>query len=122
MALCLRYGYSLLMADSGDMDALAQRYIDMWQAQVAQISTDPKITDAWGSVLQNTAQKLGWSPDAIAAYTAVLKGAAAASGAAASQAGTETSAAASDDGGDDPAALLRRINALKRRLDALETD
>lgn len=118
------------MTDSGDMDALAQRYIDLWQEQVAQISTDPQIVDAWGSALQNAAQNLGWTPDAIAAYTAVLKGAVAGAGATGSSGGdaprdstrAKTTSAASDGGGDDPAALLRRIDALERKLAALEAD
>lgn len=125
VALGLPCGYSLSMTDSVDMDALAQRYIDMWQDQLAQISTKPAAPEAWGSVLQNAGQSLGWTPDAIAAFAAAYS--VPAQDAAASQrpartSGATTPAPASGDGGDDPSALLRRLDALERRLAALETD
>lgn len=111
------------MTDSVDMDALAQRYIDMWQEQLAQISTDPAVTEAWGSALQNTAQSLGWTPDAISAFAATLQGAAnPSSNRSAGPTGTEAAAPAPGGGGDDPTAMLRRLNALERRLAALEAD
>lgn len=113
------------MTDSVDMDALAQSYIDLWQEQMAQISTDPATTEAWSSVLQNTAQSLGWTPDTIAAFTTAYTGPAQDAAAPHRPAGTggaATAAPASDGGGDDPSALLRRLNALERRLAALEAD
>lgn len=150
MALLHPYGYSHEMTDSADLDALAQRYIDMWQEQLAQISSDPAITEAWGSAFQNAAdslgqnlgqdlgQNIGITPDAIAAtaaaftaaFTAVGQGAARAnqsadgpsSGTANGTAGAQATASTPDDGGADPAALLRRLDALEQRIAALQTD
>ena len=100
------------------MDALAKRYIDLWQEQLAQISTDPSVKDAWRGVFENTAKTLGMSPDAFAAYTAAFTGAA--KGAA--SAGSPPAPPASGDGGADIADVLRRLDAMEQRLAALETD
>ena len=112
----------LNMADSVDMDALAKRYIELWQGQMAQISTDPSVTDAWRSVFENAAKNLGIAPDAFAAYTAAFSGAAQGASQGAAAAGPEAAAAASSDGGADLADVLRRLDALERRVAALETD
>ncbi len=58
------------MADPADMDALAKRYIELWQEQLSRVSTDPSITEAWRSVFEAAAKNIGWTPDAVAAYTA----------------------------------------------------
>ncbi len=108
----------LNMADSVDMDALAKRYVELWQDQMAQISSDPSVTDAWRSVFENAAKNLGIAPDAFAAYTAAFSGVS--QGAA--LAGSEAAAPASSDGRADLADVLRRLDALERRLAALETD
>lgn len=110
------------MADSADMDALAKRYIELWQDQMAQVSADPSVTDAWRSVFENAAKNLGIAPDAFAAYTAAFSGAAQGANQGNGSAGPEAAAAASGDGGADLADVLRRLDALERRLAALESD
>lgn len=110
------------MADSTDMDALAKRYIELWQDQMAQISVDPSVTDAWRSVFESAAKNLGIAPDAFAAYTAAFSGAAHGAKQGNGSTGSKTPAALSGDRGADLADVLRRLDALERRLAALETD
>jgi hypothetical protein len=112
----------LHMTDTVDMDALAKRYIELWQDQMAQISADPSVTDAWRSVFENAAKNLGIAPDAFAAYTAAFAGATHGANKDSGSAGPEAAAAASGDGGADLADVLRRLDALERRLTALEAD
>ena len=102
------------MADPADMDALAKRYIELWQEQLSRVSTDPSITDAWRSVFEAAAKNMGWTPDVVAAYTTPSEHSA--------QAGSAAAAASSGDGGTDLTDVLRRLDALEQRLSALETD
>lgn len=99
------------------MEALAKRYVDLWQEQLAQISADPSITEAWQGVFETTAKNVGLSPDAFTAYTAAFTGAA--QGAAS---GATPAAAAHGDGGADVADVLRRLDAMERRLAAFEAN
>lgn len=98
------------------MDALAKRYIDLWQEQLAQISADPSITEAWRGVFENAAKNVGLSPEAFTAYTAAF------TGAAKGASGATPAATAHDDGGADVADVLRRLDAMERRLTALESN
>lgn len=100
------------------MEALAKRYIELWQEQLSQISTDPSVTEAWRGVFENTAKNLGMSPDAFAAYTAAFTGAS--KGAASARAAPASTAPG--DGGADLADVLRRLDSMEQRLAALEAD
>lgn len=102
------------MADPADMEALAKRYIELWQEQLAKASADPSVTEAWQAVFQAAAKNMGWTPDSIAAFTANAQTTA--------QTGAETVAPAPGDGGPDLADVLRRLDALEQRLSALEAD
>jgi hypothetical protein len=95
------------MKDSMDMDAIAKRYIELWQDQMAQISSDPSVADAWQTVFENTAKNLGWDPDAFTSNQ---------------PARAKATAASSRDGGVDLTDVLRRLDAMERRLIALEAD
>lgn len=102
------------------MDALAKRYIELWQDQMTQISADPSVTEAWQSVFETAAKNEGLTSDAFAAYTAAFSGAGASQPGAA--AGSAPTAPASGNGGSDLADVLRRLDALERRIADLEAD
>lgn len=102
------------------MDALAKRYIALWQDQMTQISADPSVTEAWQSVFETAAKNEGLTSDAFAAYTAAFSGAGASQPGAA--AGSAPTAPASGNGGPDFADVLRRLDALERRIADLEAD
>jgi len=98
------------------MDALAQRYIDLWQEQLAQISADPSITEAWRGVFETAAKNVGLSPEPFTAYTSAF------TGAAQGTSGATPAAAAHGDGGADVADVLRRLDAMEQRLAAFEAN
>ena len=102
------------MADTADMDALAKRYIDLWQEQLARVSADPSVTEAWQSIFDAAAKTMGWTPDAVAAYTVATQNS--------PTPGTPAAAASSGDGGADITDVLRRLDALEQRIRALEAD
>jgi len=104
--------YSGVMADTEDMDALAKRYIALWQEQLAQVSGDPSVMEAWRPVFEGAAKSLGWTPDAVDAYAAALSGAV----------GATASPPASHGGSAGHADVLRRLDALEQRFAALESD
>ncbi|MEQ8509222.1 MAG: hypothetical protein RIF37_10580 [Rhodospirillaceae bacterium] len=112
------------MADTEDMDALAKRYISLWQDQLAQVSGDPSVMEAWRPVFEGAAKSLGWTPDAVDTYAAALRGAVqnAAASATGATAGAKTSASSFDGGSAGYADVLRRLDALEQRVAALEPD
>jgi hypothetical protein len=100
-----------------DLEALARRYLDLWQEQVAAMATDPKVAEAvaTGVALMNqgaatfaqavnlkTAAKPGGKPDER------------------DPAGSPSVAAAPDDPRLDGDQLARRLAAVEERLAALE--
>ena len=101
------------MAEPADMDALAKRYIDLWQEQLARVSADPSVTEAWRSVFEAATKNMGWTPDAVSANTTAQNS---------TPPGPPATAASSGNGGPDLADVLRRLNALEQRLSALEAD
>lgn len=102
------------MTENPDYQALAKRYLDLWQDQVAKLAKDPGAlsgaAEAWSqmaaSMMQNAATVAKTAHDPHAA--------------ASSSSRSQTSAAAHGDGGVDPAKLLGRIAELERRVAALE--
>ncbi len=118
-----------------DYNALAAKYLDLWQEQIAKLAKEPQqLTEAataWSrtaaSMMQNAASTMGSgmgagmgsgktpskaepheasiSPDSPAAST-----------------GTETPGVTHGDRGLDSAVILRRLDALERRMAALESD
>lgn len=128
--------------DAPSLDALARRYLDLWQDQMARLADDPATTD----MLARTFTLLTRSAQAYAAAAAPADGsssdddapnddatrpsrgrgaAASATGAAPDvraegPAGAEAVAPVPGGGGVDVSVLLDRITALEKRVEELE--
>ena len=98
-----------------DYAALAARYLELWQEQVAKLGQDPAAAatymDAWSKMFGAAGM-----PSLFAGLMPHVPSAARPS----PQNRTATSAATHGDGDVDHAALLRRLDAVERRLAALE--
>ncbi len=107
--------YSRPMSDAPDLDALAKRFLDLWQAQVAASVSDPALAD-W------IAQLMAGAPGAPDALNAAPRGQAHAGIAAfTAAAGGAPAAAAAPGAGDERLVELdRRLAACEERLAALE--
>src|SRR3954471_4037263 len=94
-----------------DYAALAQRYLELWQEQIARLAKDPgqlsALSAAWGKMASGLAQTAGPTHEGADRATA--------SGPAPRDGGVDRPAR--DDGSD---AVLARLDALERRLAALE--
>jgi hypothetical protein len=124
-----------MTAEPPDLDALAKRYLDLWQDQVAALSADPEVARTLGRYAQLWAT-LG--PAGLAGIWAAaaegLKGGGAganvfadgplaeffraAAGPTAAAHGPAPAGAARVDRGDDLAELRRRLAVLEERLAA----
>ncbi|MDO9707827.1 hypothetical protein [Paracraurococcus lichenis] len=99
-----------------DLDQLAEAWIALWQAELAALAADPDVAAAWQQALGLGA---AWLRAARTAPGQPDDGGRPAPGAAAP--GAAPGLFAGDPlGGTDAAALLARIDALERRLAALE--
>ena len=96
------------MTENPDYQALAKRYLDLWQDQVAKLAKDPGAlsgaAEAWS---QMAASMMQAPPNARPSSPA--------------SPGAPAPAAAHGGGGLDPADLLRRIAELERRIALLES-
>jgi hypothetical protein len=104
------------MAESPDLEALARRYLDLWQEQMAAMAADPELSDTLARLWQTTAAAgpAGW---------AALWGAAAPTPRAPAhdtKAGAASAAAAPRERADDVADLARRVAELEVRLGRIE--
>src|SRR5215470_5353888 len=104
------------MAESPDLEALARRYLDLWQDQMAAMAADPELSETLARLWQTTAAAgpAGW---------AALWGAASPRTAAAPHdkaPGPAPAAAASRERADDVADLARRVAELEVRLGRIE--
>lgn len=118
-----------------DFQALARRYLDLWQAQVAAVAADPALAETVARGVAIMTQ----SAAAMAQATGLSRGSSATSKAdrqANEQTGPEAKptdpghstdtdraeafAVASDDSRLDPAQLSRRVAALEQRVADLE--
>jgi hypothetical protein len=129
--------------EAAQLEALARRYLDLWQDQVAAMAADPELSDTLARLWQTTAAAgpAGWAalwgmgrPPAAGAGPETPASPAAASGpggarpaagapqAAAHepQAGAAAAAAASRQRPDDVAELARRMAELEVRLGRIE--
>ncbi|MCA0249613.1 MAG: hypothetical protein LCH93_23625 [Proteobacteria bacterium] len=106
-------------ADTGaDFDKLARRYLDLWQTQLAGLSSDQAVTEQIARLF-------------AAANTQVASAMQAAQGAThagtsgwqppSTPTGTPTAAAASGNGADDVGELRKRLEALEARVAELES-
>jgi hypothetical protein len=103
------------MSEPPEMEALARRFLALWQEQLVATASDPELAAAFARTMQ-------LAGTALAPWTAALQSAmrirdqaeaAAADGAAAAP-------APSHDGGDAMAELARRLEAVEERLARLE--
>jgi hypothetical protein len=90
-----------------DYNALAKKYLDLWQEQLGKLARDPD---------QLSGAAATWSKLAAS----MLQGTGAAHEPAASAHGAAAAAAPSRDGGVDLADVLKRLDVIEQRLAALE--
>ena len=107
--------YSSDMADTPDPQELARWYLDLWQQHLTQAATDPDLAAGMANLAASLPNGLpaiwpGWPPTAndraTSNDTAPQRPA--------------TDAAAPDGGRDGVDKLVRRLESLEKRLDALE--
>ena len=141
------FGILTGMSDAPDLEALARRYLDLWQDQMSAMASDPAMVEALSRTFTLMTQGAaafasGTAEAARAAATAAASPAPSAGGdtahgrqtaarpdAAASPTdgddwpppGTTAAAAASGDPGVDVPDLLRRLAALEQRVADLES-
>jgi hypothetical protein len=114
------------MAESPDLEALARRYLDLWQDQMAAMAADPELSDTLARLWQTTAAggPAGWAAlwGAAAPNTAATPGAArtSAAGTRDPSAGPTPAAAPPRQRADDVADLARRVAELEVRLGRIE--
>lgn len=101
-----------------ELDRLAEAWITLWQNELAALAADAEVAAAWRQAFGLATAWLGAAPDRAGGRAGHERAAAAPRPTAA---GAASGAGAGDAlGGADAAALLRRIDALERRLAALE--
>jgi hypothetical protein len=110
-----RLGYTCVMGDDTDYDALAKRYLDLWQSQLSALSSDRQLTETMARLLATTNASM-----AAAFETARRAHADARQRDAAGTAGTPAAAAAPADGAADLGQLRARLDELERRVGELE--
>lgn len=109
------------MTETDELQALARRYLDLWESQLSAMASDSELAEQLGRLFAATNASLlagvkaasGANPTAAEQEQADAARNTAADRAAAA-------AAARRDSAVDVAELERRIAALERRLDALE--
>lgn len=110
---------------SNDYDALARRYLDLWQQEMAKLAQDPQAGGAWATLFQGMMQNAaGAFSQAAAPFTAAMTAGSPHARATTTSTGPATATATPGDGGVDVADVLRRIDArlgaIEQRLTALE--
>src|SRR5262245_39735128 len=124
------------MAESPDLEALARRYLDLWQDQMAAMAADPELSDTLARLWQTTAAAgpAGWAalwgaavpprgpaPGGAGASRAGAPGAGVwGTGTHDAAAGAAAAAAAPRERADDVADLARRVAELEVRLGRIE--
>jgi hypothetical protein len=97
------------MADDGDLDALARRYFDLWQTQLAGMAADRTLAGTLARVLAAA------NAQVEAAFGRPVDG-----GVRSAAAGAAPAAAAPGDSAPDLRQLGERVAALERRIAELE--
>ncbi|WP_296344939.1 hypothetical protein [Reyranella sp.] len=101
--------------DTGaDFDKLARRYLDLWQTQLAGLSSDQAVTE-------QIARLFAAANTQVASAMQATQGAAHAGTTGWQPTGTPATAAASGDGADDVGELRKRLEALEIRVAELES-
>jgi len=114
------------MTEPPDLDALARRYLDLWQDQMTAMAGDPTLATALGRLFETAAaaMPMNWIGMWLQAMQQTMR--AGASGGddggtgTRAKAGAAAAAAASVDRGGDVAGLRRRLAALESRVARLE--
>jgi hypothetical protein len=117
--------YDPTMSDKPDLQQLAARYLDLWQEQMASLSSDPAVTTLmaqsyalarrhWQEAADHInkgsgAQNAGPGDAANADFSADFR-----------PSGTKTTAVSPDGASDQPDLVLHRLAALEERVAQLE--
>jgi uncharacterized protein YceH (UPF0502 family) len=112
------------MADNPDYDALAKRYLDLWQSQLSALSSDRQLTETMARLLATTNASMAAAFETARRAHAEVRNAAgdaAAGSSAAAAAGSPAAAAAPADGASDLGQLRARLDALEQRVAQLES-
>lgn len=102
--------------DSGsktDYDALARRYLELWQDDIAKLARDQNGMATWTTMIQTLAQS-------AAAWAGAIRPPATDDKSRTAAPGPSPVAAPSRGGGRDLADVIRRLDAMEQRLAALE--
>lgn len=106
------------MADDSELQALARRYLDLWESQLSAMAADSELAEQLGRLFAATNASLLNSVQAAGGGPEGRQGTSDAGANTADR--TAAAAAARGDRAMDMAELERRLAALERRLDALE--
>jgi hypothetical protein len=115
------------MTEPPDLDALARRYLDLWQDQMTAMAGDPTLATALGRLFETAAaaMPMSWIGVWLQAIQQTMRAGAAGGDdggtGTRAKAGAAAAAAASVDRGGDLAGLRRRLAALESRVGRLET-
>jgi CO/xanthine dehydrogenase Mo-binding subunit len=101
------------MADDSDLDALARRYFDLWQTQLAGMAADRTLAGTLARVLAAANAQVA---NAFGSAGSPVDG-----GVRSAAAGAAPAAAAPSDSAADLRELGERVAALERRIAELET-
>src|SRR5690606_28198468 len=106
-----------------DVDALARRFLDLWQEQAALLATDPRLAELSGAWLTLWQRGAGMAMQAAAGEGGgnARQADAGRNSAAGRAERPAAAAAASGDGQPDPAELARRLAECEARIAALES-
>ena len=108
------------MADDSELQALARRYLDLWESQLSAMAADSELAEQLGRLFAATNASLLNSVQAAGGEPEGRQGTSDAGANTAQADRTAAAAAARGDRAMDMAELERRLAALERRLDALE--
>ena len=104
-----------------DYDGLARRYLEIWRDEIAKMAHQPDGVAAWTALLQTMAQTAATAWGGVAATTSGATAGDARRPAATGENRAPATAVSPGGGSGDLADVLRRIDALERRIAALET-
>jgi hypothetical protein len=103
--------------DSPDLDALAKRYLELWNQQMGQMAGDPALAGAMAQALNETFKAMS---QGMAVYAKGFAKPGEADGPQPPRPGAQTPAAASGPADDELSLLHGRLAALEKRLAVLE--
>ena len=117
--------YSAAMDETADLKALASRYLDLWEDQIAALAQDPALSELFRAWMGLAAMGVaGMGPVPWTGLAAGVRGdgrTEAKPSAGRTPVGTTAAAAASVDRGHDLVGVAERLAALEKRLARLES-